>query len=181
MLTIKVPAVERWDPINEQFINSEETILKMEHSLSSISKWESKWGKSFFDSKERTIDELISYIEFMTLNEITDPFVFKNLTADNIDEIVKYIESPNSATFFSDSSANSKPSRTKITSEIIYYWMSILQIPFEAESWPLNRLYNLIRIHAIKNGKKEKRSQKDIIMRNRELNAQRKKKYNTKG
>ena len=47
MLKITVPAAEFWDEIHEEFIYKKEQTLQLEHSLVSLSKWESKWNKAF--------------------------------------------------------------------------------------------------------------------------------------
>ena len=61
-----------------------------------------------------------------------------------------------------------------VTSELIYFWMVTFNIPFECETWHLNRLFALIRICNLKNANPKKMSKNEIAMRNRELNAKRK-------
>jgi hypothetical protein len=84
------------------------------------------------------------------------------------------------ATWFSDQPGAPK-SREVITAEVIYYWMTVFNIPFECEHWHLNRLFTLIRICNIKQSKPEKMSRAEIARRNRELNAQRKAQLGTTG
>ena len=43
MLRITIPAEEFWDEVNEEFIYTKEQTVQLEHSLVSLSKWESKW------------------------------------------------------------------------------------------------------------------------------------------
>lgn len=181
MLQITVPiGLEGWDEEKEEFIEPEELILTLEHSLVSLSKWESKWCKPFFSKEEKTDEETIDYIKCMTLTPNLHPTVYNFLTSENISQINKYIEAPMTATVFSKH-ANAKHSREVITSEIIYYWMIALNIPFECQDWHINRLLTLIRVCNVKNTPPKKRSKNDILRENAELNAARRKMLNTKG
>lgn len=179
MLQITVPAVEMWDESTETYINTNETTLQLEHSLVSVSKWESKWCKSFLSHTDKTYDETIDYIKCMTLTRDVDPAVYYGLTNDNIEQINKYIAAPMTATFFSDKSG--KGGREIITSELIYYWMISQNIPFECQKWHLNRLLTLIRVCNVKNAPPKKRSRREIASRNAALNAARRKQLNSKG
>ena len=73
MLTITIPAAEQWDEKNRQFISTKEQTLQLEHSLVSLSKWESKWCKPFLSSKEKTLEETIDYVKCMTLTQNVKP------------------------------------------------------------------------------------------------------------
>lgn len=179
MLQITVPAVEMWDESTETYINTKKTTLQLEHSLVSVSKWESKWCKSFLSHTNKTYDETIDYIKCMTLTRDVDPSVYYGLTNDNIEQINKYIAAPMTATSFSDK--NGKGGREIITSELIYYWMISQSIPFECQKWHLNRLLTLIRVCNIKNAPPKKHSRREIASRNAALNAARRKKLNSKG
>jgi len=180
MLRITIPAVEQWNEEKQEFISTKEQMLSLEHSLVSISKWESKWCKVFLTKQEKTFEETLDYIKFMTLTQNVDPEVYKYLTNGNIDEINRYIEAPMTATYFSEDK-NGKTSREQITAEIIYYWMISLNIPFECQKWHLNRLLTLIKVCNIKNTPPKKRNKKEIMSRNAALNAARRKQLNTKG
>lgn len=180
MLRITIPAVEQWDEEKQEFISTKEHKLSLEHSLVSLSKWESKWCKVFLTKQEKTFEETLDYIKFMTLTQNVDPEVYKYLTNGNIDEVNRYIEAPMTATYFSEDK-NGKTSREQITAEIIYYWMISLNIPFECQKWHLNRLLTLIKVCNIKNTPPKKRSKKEIMSRNAALNAARRKQLNTKG
>lgn len=179
MLHITIPAIEQWDEINEQFVNINEQNLCLEHSLVSLSKWESKWKKPFFSKQQKTIDEMADYVRCMTVTQNVNSEVYKYLSVDNFKQIDEYINSPMTATQFSE---NNKVGKNKqITSEIIYYWMIAFNIPFECQKWHLNRLMTLIRVCDIKNTPPKKYSQKEIMSRNAALNAARRKKLNSKG
>jgi hypothetical protein len=179
MLQITIPAMnDLWDERNQQFLSIKETTIQLEHSLLSISKWESKWNKSFINTKDKTEEELIDYIKCMTITKNVDPNIYVCLTAENIQEIVNYINAPMTATTIRDTE---KSSREPVTSELIYYWMISLNIPVKFEKWHLNRLITLIRVCSIKNQPAKKMSRGEIMQRNAALNAARKKRWNTKG
>lgn len=180
MLTIKVPATEQWNELTNEFVNTKEQQLTLEHSLVSLSKWESHWCKPFLRKDEKTYEQTIDYIKCMTITQNVDPNVYKCLTKDTIQEINEYIAAPMSATFFRDDK-NSPKSNEQITSELIYYWMIALNIPFECQKWHLNRLLTLIRICEIKGKPPKKRSQSDLISSFAQLNNERRRRFGSKG
>jgi hypothetical protein len=180
MLQITIPAVEQWDERKQEFVITKEQTLQLEHSLVSLSKWESKWCKPFLTKQEKTFEETLDYIKCMTITQNVKPEVYNYLTNKNIEEINNYIDAPMTATYFSDEK-NSKTSREQVTAELIYYWMIALNIPFECQKWHLNRLLTLIKVCNIKNQPPKKRSRKEIMSRNAALNAARRKQLNTKG
>lgn len=184
MLEIKVADRELFDESTERFYYVKGAILKLEHSLISVSKWESKWKKPFLDSKEKSNEELIDYIRCMTLNANVDPSTYKGLTQANYAEVSRYINDEMTATWFKeDGSRSARPGKKgqMITSELIYYWMIAYEIPYECQKWHLNRLLTLIRICEIKNQPSKKMSKKSILSSNRVLNEARKKAIGTKG
>ena len=181
MLQITIPSRELWDESTNEFVITKEQILQLEHSLVSLSKWESKWCKCFFSKESKTVEETIDYIKCMTLNQNVDPNVYNYLTNDNIRQINSYIDAPMTATYFSEEKGGRGGHGEQITSELIYYWMIALQIPFECQKWHLNRLLTLVRVCNITNQPPKKRSRREIMSRNAALNAARRKQLNTKG
>ena len=179
MLQIIVPATEQWDEIKQEFVYTKETTLQLEHSLVSLSKWESKWCKPFLSKEDMTTEETIDYIRCMTITQNVNPEVYTCLSDENIAQVRDYIQAPMTATFFRKE--NGPPSREIITSELIYYWMITLNIPFECQKWHLNRLLTLIRVCNIKNQPAKRRSQREIMEYNTALNEARRKKLNSKG
>ena len=180
MITITIPEREYWDECKEEFVYSKAHTLQLEHSLVSLSKWESKYCKPFLSKEDRTYGETVEYIKCMTVTQNVKDEVYANLTSENIAEIKEYIESPMTATCIRDINARNG-SREPVTAELIYYWMIALNIPFECQKWHLNRLLTLIRVCSIKNQPPKKRSAREIMSRNAALNAARRKKYNTRG
>ena len=180
MLQIKVPAIELWDERNNEFVETKEQTLQLEHSLVSLSKWESKWNKPFLTQKEKTFEETMDYIRCMTITQNVKPEVYGRLTNQNIVEINKYIEAPMTATTFSNDKRGDINGE-QITAELIYYWMIALNIPFECQKWHLNRLITLIKVCNIKNSPQKKRSKRDVMSRNAALNAARRRQFNTNG
>lgn len=180
MLLIEIPIPEGWDEVKEEFVPAEVKTLSLEHSLVSLSKWESKWNKPFLGKDEKTFEETLDYIKCMTLTKNVDPSVYEHLTSENIKQIDEYIGAKMTATTFSQEPGGKKNSEI-ITSELIYYWMIALQIPFECQKWHLNRLLTLIRVCNIKNQPPKKMSRREIMSRNAALNAARRKQFNTNG
>lgn len=188
MLQIIIPEREYFDDQRQEFIYSKKHTLLLEHSLISISKWESKWKKPFLaNSNDRTIEESKDYIRCMSLSPTWDDSVYDDITNDEMKQIAEYIDDKMTATWFNDKNdptqKNGKPGRNGqiITSELIYYWMISFNIPFECQKWHINRLLTLIRICQIKNTPAKKMKKKDLYARNRELNEARRRQLGTKG
>lgn len=181
MLRISIPITqEGWDEVKEEFVSAKVQVLHLEHSLVSLSKWESKWCKAFLSKNELSYEETVDYIKCMTLTQNVDPSVYDHLTNENVMDVKNYIEAPMTATTFTEDKT-SKGSREIVTAELIYYWMITLNIPVEFQKWHLNRLLTLIRVCNVKNAPRKKRSKKEIMSRNAALNAARRKQMNSKG
>ena len=180
MLTIVVPGVELYDEAAEEFITRGDVTLNLEHSLISLSKWESIHEKPFLGKDEKTSEEILSYIECMCMTRNVPEEVFLRLSSINIEDINHYIDKKMTATWFNEPPGAPK-TRSVITAELIYYWMVVFQIPFECEKWHLNRLFTLIRVCNVKQEKPKKMSRTEVAARNRELNAQRRKQMGTRG
>lgn len=182
MLDITISGKELYDEIREEFIHTNPCTIRLEHSLVSLSKWESKHRKPFLRSRnELTRDEMIDYVRCMTITQNVPQDIYYSLSDKQINEIFQYVDDPMTATWFSDNKTKSPPSREVITSEIIYYWMTSCDIDWKAEKWHLNRLLTLIRVCNAKNGNSGKMNKRDIMKQNREINAARRKMGRTSG
>lgn len=181
MLKITIPGINGWDPYKEEFVETKETTLILEHSLISLQKWEAKWHKPYLKEKEKTAEEILDYIKCMTLTQNVDPEVYSHIPEKEIEKIAHYIEDPMTATTFSNSGPGGSGRGEVVTAEIIYYWMIALNIPMEYRKWHLNQLLTLIRVCEIKNSPGKKMSSRDINARNKSLNAQRKAMLHTHG
>lgn len=179
MLTIVVPGIEMFDEKQKVFFTRGDVTLELEHSLVSLSKWESIYEKPFL-GKDKSTEEVLDYIKIMTLTPNVPQNVFNKLTEDNLTKINDYLDAKMTATWFRES-PGAPSSRDIITAELIYYWMIVFNIPFECQYWHLNRLFTLIRVCNIKQAKPKKMSRAEIAARNRELNAQRREQLGTKG
>ena len=182
MLHITIPEIEMYDSEKNLFYTTESKKFILEHSLISISRWESKWKKPFlYKSEQKTNEELYDYIRCMSVGKQLSDFDVKNIPEDTLKDIISYMGDSMTATWFrEDKSKGKKKSNSIITSEKIYYWMTAYNIPFECEKWHINRLLTLIRVCNEENNPR-KMSRKDIMAENRVLNAARKAKLRTKG
>lgn len=180
MLTLTIHGEELWDEETETFIYPEIGTLELEHSLFSLSKWESKFEKPFLSSKEKTTEEVLGYIEMMCLSPNVPPEVFLNLQQSELDRVNEYIQAKMTATTFSSAGVTPQSNAGKpkeiITNEIIYYWMNKLAIPVEFQHWHLNRLFTLIEVHNRKENppKKTGAMKRDAIAERAKINAERK-------
>lgn len=182
MLQVTIPETEYFDNEKQEFFYIKETKLQLEHSLVSISKWESKYHKPFMSKDAKTVEETLDYIKMMTLTQNVNPNVYYGFTEKIVKQIKDYIDDPMTATIVRETKEGaSKFSREIITSELIYYWMITLNIPVEFQKWHLNRLLTLIRVCNIKNTPPKKMSKNELMRRNTDLNAARKAAMNTKG
>lgn len=180
MLQITIPGGEQWDEDKEEYVYTKERTLRLEHSLVSLSKWESKWCKAFLGKKEKTHEETLDYIKCMTITPNVESEVYDRLTPQNIDEIYNYINAPMTATVISEVGGG-KAGRDTITAELIYYWMISLQIPAEYDKWHLNRLITLIRVVSVKNSPPKKMGMGERIRQNAALNASRRARTGSRG
>ena len=181
MLHVTIPEREYFDDLTGEFHTIKQTQLQLEHSLVSLSKWESKWHKPFFSREPRTNEEMLDYVRCMTLTQNVDPAVYQNLPKNVVEEINKYIDDPMTATWINNKHRQSHGSREQVTAELIYYWMITLNIPFECQKWHLNRLLTLVQVCDIKNTPPKKMSKRDLLSRNTALNNARRKQYGTRG
>ena len=179
MLTITVPGVELFDETSKTFMTSTDFVLSIEHSLVSLSKWESKYEKPFLGREQKTNTEVLGYIKCMTLTPNVPDEVYNRLSSANLEAVNSYINAKMTATWFAED--KSRASREIVTAEVIYYWLVSAQIPLECENWHLNSLFTLIRVVSENNAPKKKMSQREVAARNHALNEQRRAQLGTRG
>jgi hypothetical protein len=180
MLTITVEAIEAFDDDSQEFISQGGTILEFEHSLVSLSKWESIYEKPFLSKESKSAEEIVEYIKCMLLTPKVPEEIFRQLSLENYEKIHDYINGKRSATWFNET-PEAPGSRETVTSELIYYWMTVFNIPFECDQWHLNRLFTLIRICNLKQAPQKKMNSFEMAQYRRQLNAQRRAELGTSG
>lgn len=179
MLDIIIPETEQFDERTMQFTYSKEQKLTLEHSLISVSKWESKYEKPFLSS-EKSTEEVLDYIRCMTLTQNIKPETYLHLSAKNLQDINAYIEAPMTATTFKKIEKRGGKKEI-ITAELIYYWMIAFNIPFECQKWHLNKLLTLIEVCARKSEPPKKMSRREISAQHRAINKINRERFHTKG
>lgn len=183
MLVLELGGEEHFDEETNSFLRTDTFPVKLEHSLLAMSKWESEFEKPFLDESEKTQEEIFYYIECMVVDEnVNNDFIYM-LTKEDVETIDKYMNSKKSATWFNEKHQPKGRGRSQeaVTSELIYYWMSALKIPYSCESWHLNRLLNLIKIANIKNQPEKKMGRRELMSQQARLNAERKAALGTSG
>lgn len=180
MYKLIVEDKEIYDEATGQFVYPKRHTFRLEHSLISISKWESKWHKPFLKDELKTPEEELDYVRCMAIDQEPDDYTLHSLTRKQVKDIFLYVNDSMTATWFNERNKR-PPSRKIITSELIYYWMTELNIPFSCEKWHLNRLLTLIKICDIEKSPKKKMSKRDQMAERKSLNAARRQKYHTKG
>lgn len=179
-LTITIPGKEMYDPVANRFFVTKDRTIVLEHSLLSLSRWESKWHKPFLAREEKTKEEMIDYIRCMTITQNVDEKIYFGIDGKTMKKIIDYIQDPNTATTIRR--LNQRSSNRIITNELIYYWMTKLNIPFEpCEKWHLQHLMTLIEVASIEEQPKKKMPKGEAARQRASLNAARRARYGTRG
>lgn len=196
MLEITIPGQQCWDEGKQEFVYGKNTVIRMEHSLVSLSKWECKWHIPFFaDTETRTAEQALDYYRCMTVTQGVDPDIYRKMTAENVRAVQTYINDPMTATWFKGEAKPNEPQtgakrkprrparggRSVMTAEVVYAQMFSLGIPLECEKWHLNRLLTLIRVCQESNTPPKKMSPGERMAQQRMLNEQRRAKLHTRG
>lgn len=181
MLKIVVPGVEAFDNLTQEFITLGNVALELQHSLVSLSKWESEFEKPFLGKDEKTSEEVRAYVRAMCLTPDVPKDVWTKLSEENFSQINEYLDAKMTATTVYEMMEPPKTKQEIVTAELVYYWMTVFNIPWEAQHWHLNRLFTLIRVCTVKGEKPKKMSRSQIAARQRAENERRKAKYKTKG
>jgi hypothetical protein len=179
MLRLEVVMTEGFDGTDGKFVSSDSVVIWLEHSLVSLSKWESEWEIPFLSTEEKTTEHVVSYIRFMFVGEDFPEHIIPRFNKDHFEQINAYINKKMTATWFGET--KNDPQREIVTAELIYYWMIALGIPFDCENWHLSRLLTLIRVCNVKNSKPDKIDRRQAATDRRALNEARRKQYKTRG
>ena len=181
MLQLVIQDAELYDERTSRFVSVKGQTLQLEHSLVSLSKWESKWKKPFLQDIPKTGEEIVDYIRAMTITQNVNPMVYQLITQKHVDQVMAYINDPMTATTIKKKEGSGR-SRQIMTSEVIYYYMTAYQIPFDpCQKWHLNRLMMLINVCDEKNATPKKMGKKQTAMSNHSLNAARRSRMHTRG
>ena len=170
MLDIIIPKQELWDEDNNKFIIIEPEILRLEHSLKSMSEWESKHRKPLMGKEKHTMSERLDYIRCMTTNDVKQDNVYLTLTAAQLKRIDKYMNDKPTATIISRVKQQQGSNRF-VSAELIYCWMSTFNIPYiPCEEWHLNKLLTLIHVCSEENKGPQKIPKGEAMKQQVELN-----------
>ena len=180
ILRITIPSVELFDEVREEFIQTKEYKVAMQHSLVSMAKWEARWRKPFLDGEKRTTEETLDYIKCMTITQNIPDDAYNYLPVETIKTIKTHIAEPMTATVITRQ-PGAPTNKEVYTAEVIYYWMVSLNIPMECQTWHINRLLTLIQVCNIKNNPPKKMGRQEVLSQQRKLNNERRKKMKTKG
>lgn len=179
MLELTLKPTEYFNPTTNQFVVSENTVtVVFQHTLITVSKWESKWEVPFI-GRVLTDEERIDYVGrcMPTNNPNLSPIeIVLRLTAEDTTRLSEFVKSKQSATVITR--LGNKPKSDTITTEAIYYYMVQYNIPIAFEQWHLNRLITLLEYFSYKEEEKQGKGGKfkptsEAIEARRQLNAQR--------
>lgn len=185
ILDISIQGGEFWDSATETFINLKPITLHLKHSLISLTRWEQYYKRKYLSDGPKTIEENLYYICCMVLNKDVpnlDLYV-RQINQNDYERIQRYVQDDMTATTLPPQPKSDKKPEP-LSSELIYYYMTGLNIPFSCEKWHLSNLLMLINIANIKNqpeDKKKKRSSAAIMHDYSALNRARRAKLHTKG
>lgn len=181
MKWIEIPEKDYFIDVTNEFLHFKGAKFKIEHSLVSLAKWESKWKKPFLHTKLNK-EQWLDYIRCMTITQNVDPLAYKLIPNSLLKEIQEYVEEQQTATTITNNAPQKPHKKEIITAEIIYFWMVSYNIPVEFEKWHLSRLLTLIEVCSIKNNANGKKMSKSEVMRqNNKINAARRAAMNSRG
>ena len=180
MLEIIIKEDEIYQQHTNKIITIPSCTITLEHSLISLSKWESKWHIPYLSNSKKTAAQELDYIRCMVIGNIPNKYIFDAISVENILKIKEYIEDSMTATIFPKNS-NKRSKKETVTAEVIYSRMFANNISIECQKWHLNRLLTLIRACDLNNSPQKKMSKKETAMWNAEQNAARRAKWGTRG
>lgn len=151
-LPIFIPRKEMWDESRGEFITFEEHKLTLEHSLVSLTKWESKWCKPFLSPEEKTQEEIMDYVRCMIMDKDVEDDIIYAFTPSDMKKVENYIAKDQTATTIPEEKKSNEPKSNELmTSELIYYYLGQIQcLTPTIENWHLSRVLTLIRVASFK-------------------------------
>lgn len=179
VLRLEIVTEEEFDSREGKFVSASSTVIWLEHSLLSLSKWESEWEIPFLSTTEKTLEQTVSYIRFMMLGDEDPEKIIPKLKKEHLEAINDYINKKMTATSFPNMKQD--PQQETVTAELVYYWMIALGVPFECENWHFNRLLTLIRVCNVKNSKPDKVNRRQSAADRKALNEARRAQWKTRG
>lgn len=180
MLVLQIGGREYFNEAESRFIQLKQKTVRLEHSLKSLARWESKWNVAFL-SNDKTREQTIDYYWCMEVTGTMSREDFLYLTPEQEKKIQEYIGAPMTATTINRRGPKRGLSKKIVTAEVIYYWMLQYGIPFECEKWHLNQLLTLIEVCNVEGGPQQKMGMREQMAQQRALNAARRSKYKTRG
>lgn len=184
MIKFNVEGSEFFNDVTQEFYYTKSCVVTLEHSLLSVSKWESKWKTSFLSSRKDTSitnEQFFDYFRCMEVVPAEEPMWPVSLSQKQYKELVDYINDEQTATKFYSYKKDKNLSRQTVTSELIYYWMASHNIPFECETWHLSRLLTLIHVASVQGQTGKKMTKRETMAMYSELNEKRRQQYQTRG
>ena len=164
-LKIFIPEQDLWDDSRGEFIPIKEHKLTLEHSLVSLTKWESKWCKPFLSPEEKTQEEIKDYVRCMIMDEDVEDEIIYAFTPTDLKQVETYIAKDQTATTFPEEKKSNEPKSNELmTSELIYYYLGQMQcLSPTIENWHLSRILTLIRVASFKNKGEQKLNKKEAL------------------
>lgn len=154
--------------------------IKMEHSLKAIAEWESVFKIPLLSLKRFEGTQYLFYLNCMCIDcELTE-YDLEIMMGDQryLKLIEGYMNDTRTATYIPPSGEESK---VVMTSEVMYAYIAIQGIDWDAENWHIQRLLKLFETISALTSEKKPRPQEDIVQERIRLNAERRKKYQSKG
>lgn len=184
MLELVLKQEDDWDAASQRFITNPSIKIKLEHSLLSVAKWEAKHEKVFLKSNKNnggrhSAEEMGSYVRLMIITPSLTDDQFSLLIQQHITTIVDYIDRPMSAVKFREDSTDKTvkrkvppTAREELSSDMLYYYITALNIPFIVEKWHLNRLITFIELCNRMNGKEDEKKATQGEIRESRMSAE---------
>lgn len=156
-------------------------VLRFEHSLLSLSKWESEFKVPFMTTRTKTPTEMFRYFECMLVPPEDDPSLVILLKPEDLETLSNYINESRTASSVPEDGKKQYDNEI-VTSELIYFWLTAMRIPFHpTETWHVSRIVMLVQITGYKQQPAKRRRPREVMSDMIKENERRKKLFNTSG